>query len=278
MTITTYTFDTPGSVTHWVVPYHTAGSLSIEVVGGDGNVPSGSSPGVSGGNPGGVKATVTLAAGTGLDLYVGAPGRANGAATAPSAYSGGKGAASGGAGSAVELSSSGAPIMVAGGGGGAGGGAFGSGKSGGSGGAGVSAGSPSSPPGPDRFSGQSGQGGTLSAAGFGGTAAYDSPGGPSYDGGAGSGHHGGDAGSMGNGGGGGGGYYGGGAGGSGFGSQGGGGGGGSTWVDTTVCSGVVGVAISGWRGSYTGLVKVTLDYLGDWVDRRNGWAVGRLAW
>lgn len=51
--------------------------------------------------------------------------------------------------------------------------------------------------------------------------------------------------------------------------------GGSTWFDAGIVSSVDSVGAGAGPDGY---VSIQLDYLGDWVDRRNGWAVRRLAW
>ena len=273
MTTTTWTFDTQGDVIlGWIIPFHTPGSLTIRLRGGDGHHPS-SHPLLRGGSPGDVDATVTLAPGTAIDIFVGAPGRQDGVAPGPARYDGGAGRISGGSASAVEVG--GVPILVAGGGGSGGGGAFG-GRGGGRGGHGVADGESQTPLAANSFDGGNGQGGSLSGAGAGGAAATTAP--PGYDGLAGVGHVGGSYGNSGSGGsGGGGGYYGGGAGGTNWGGMGGGGGGGSTWVDTGVCSSATGwdATVRGY-GDDSGLVEITMDYLGDWVERRPRTSVGIL--
>ncbi len=240
-----------GAITTWTVPFHD----------GDAKITCDGAPGGSwllwytGGDGGGLTGYHAMPAGTTLTIAAGVPGgdSPGGAGGSGGGYDGGAGGSSGGGGggaSSITLPSG--LLMIAGGGGG--GGTYSllrPPQKAGGGGLGHAAGT--------NAPGTAGKGGTLSAGGAAGGSG--SPG-TAGDGGAGNG----------GGGGGGGGLYGGGGGGGSF-DQ--GGGGGSSWADGSVTG--VG-ATTGRPVLSPGRVIIKLDYLGDWVDRRNGWAVGRLAW
>lgn len=268
-TVTTYDFSTD---TVWTVPLHD-GPIRFEVVGAVGGTRWSAYDGYKrvagfGGRGGRLLGYANIAAGTSLDIQPGQPGvdyPGSGVGGGPSGFQGGDSYAGGGGGGGSALIGPSGLIFVVGGGGGACDGAFGSGYNGGDGGVATDTASGGDGGGGYGGGARAGGGGTLSAPGAGGTGG----------GNAGSGHLGGDGGGSYyyGAGGGGGGYYGGGGGACPPAASGGAGGGGSTWFDNSILFDVaLPVAGAGTR------FKVTLDYLGDWVDRRKGWAVGRLAW
>jgi len=252
-------FAYDGAAQSWTVPTGVT-EATFTLIGGAGGDAGVLGP--VGGFGAQVRATLPVTPGETLTLVVGGQGASSGAPAWDGGAAGANGdapAAGAGGGATAVLSSTGAALLVAGGGGGAGGPGAGSGGTGGDGGSAELPGAPGGPSGPSTPGGGGLVGGAGGAAGggsIGGANGGAASGGRGGAGGAGASGSGG-----GNGGGGGGGYAGGGGGGAGGSgpagtdAAGGGGGAGGTSFATASATGVAPPALASTRGNGLAIVS-----------------------